>query len=81
MLWIISLSNESNLFSLKASIRLLTCILAGTIRYLFPSRRFLEHAQGWPTRIIAQELGRHHSSVAHELKRNQMSNMNKADKA
>ncbi|MBN3523017.1 helix-turn-helix domain-containing protein [Paenibacillus apiarius] len=41
----------------------------------------LLHAQGWSTRVIAQELGRHHSSIARELKRNQDVNMYKADKA
>ncbi|MFD3273606.1 transposase [Paenibacillus dendritiformis] len=41
----------------------------------------LLHAQGWSTRVIAQELGRHHSSVARELNRNQESNIYKADRA
>lgn len=41
----------------------------------------LLHSQGWSTRVIARELGRHHSSVARELKRNQISNEYKADAA
>ncbi|KJB84494.1 integrase [Paenibacillus sp. E194] len=41
----------------------------------------LLHAQGWSTRVIAQELGRHHSSIARELNRNRESNIYEAVEA
>lgn len=39
------------------------------------------HRLGWSTRAIGQKLGRHHSSVARELKRNQTENNYSPEKA